>query len=260
MTVTAFDVGQGMAVLIETAQHRLLYDTGPAYSPESDGANRVILPYLKSRGIDRLDAVIISHNDNDHSGGARSLFDDIRVGWVASSLAMDSPIVLAAPAHRRCIAGQRWSWDGIDFEILHPGPASYDSIKWKPNARSCTLKLTRGLHSMLLPGDIEAVQERELVAADADKLKATVLLAPHHGSGTSSTLPFLRAVQPQLAIFQVGYRNRYHHPKPEVFARYADLEIGRYRNDLSGAITLQFGTTLSIGEYRSMHARYWYGR
>ena len=260
MTVTAFDVGQGMAVLIETAQHRLLYDTGPFYSPESDGANRVILPYLKSRGIDRLDAVIISHNDNDHSGGARSLFDDIRVDWVASSLAVDSPIVLAAPAHRRCVAGQRWTWDGVDFEILHPGPASYDSSKWKPNARSCTLKLTRGAQSMLLPGDIEAVQERELVAADADKLKSTVLLAPHHGSGTSSTLPFLRAVQPQVAIFQVGYRNRYHHPKPEVFARYADLDIGRYRNDLSGAITLQFGTTLSIGQYRSMHARYWYGR
>ncbi|MBC7514292.1 MAG: DNA internalization-related competence protein ComEC/Rec2 [Herminiimonas sp.] len=260
MTVTAFDVGQGMAVLIETAQHRLLYDTGPFYSPESDGANRVILPYLKSRGIDRLDAVIISHNDNDHSGGARSLFDDIRIDWVASSLAADSPIVLAAPAHRRCVAGQRWSWDGIEFEMLHPRLASYDSVKWKPNARSCTLKLTRGAQSMLLPGDIEAVQERELVAADADKLKSTVLLAPHHGSGTSSTLPFLQAVQPQVAIFQVGYRNRYRHPKPEIFARYADLDIGRYRNDLSGAITLQFGTTLSIGQYRSMHARYWYGR
>ena len=260
MTVTAFDVGQGMAVLIETAQHRLLYDTGPAYSPESDGANRVILPYLRSRGIDRLDGVVISHNDNDHSGGARSLFDDMPITWVASSLAADSPIVLAAPAHRRCVAGQRWRWDGIDFEILHPGPASYDSTKWKPNARSCTLKVTRGAHSMLLPGDIEATQERELVAADADRLRSTVLLAPHHGSGTSSTLPFLQAVRPQLAIFQVGYRNRYHHPKPEVFARYADLDIGRYRNDLSGAITLQFGTTLSIGQYRSTHARYWYGR
>ena len=260
MTVTAFDVGQGMALLIETAHHRLLYDTGPAYSPESDGANRVILPYLKSRGIDHLDAVIISHNDNDHSGGARSLFDDIGIDWVASSLAADSPIVLAAPSHRRCVAGQRWSWDGVDFEILHPGAPSYDSTKWKPNARSCTLKLTHGLQSMLLPGDIEAVQESELVGADPARLKATVLLAPHHGSGTSSTLPFLEAVQPQLAIFQVGYRNRYHHPKPEVFARYADLGIGRYRNDLSGAITLQFGTTLSIGQYRSTHARYWYGR
>lgn len=260
MRVTAFDVGQGMAVLIETARHRLLYDTGPAYSPESDGANRVILPYLKSRGIDRLDGVIISHNDNDHSGGARSLFDEVGVGWVASSLAGDSAIVQAAPVHRRCIAGQRWSWDGVDFEILHPATASYDSAKLKPNARSCTLKITHRLHSMLLPGDIEAVQEKELVGADAVKLKATVLLAPHHGSGTSSTLPFLQAVQPQMAVFQVGYRNRYHHPKPEIFARYADLGIIRYRNDLSGAITLQFGTSLSIDQYRTTHARYWYGR
>jgi competence protein ComEC len=157
LSVTAFDVGQGMALLIETSHHRLLYDTGPFYSPGSDGANRVILPYLKARGIDRLDGVIVSHNDNDHSGGALSLFAALPVDWVASSLAADSPIVAAAPHHRRCVAGQHWSWDGIDFEMLHPGAASYESDKWKPNARGCTLKLTRGAQSMLLPADIEAI-------------------------------------------------------------------------------------------------------
>jgi competence protein ComEC len=259
MTVTAFDVGQGMALLVETAGHRLLYDTGPAYSPESDGGNRVILPYLKARGIDRLDGVIISHNDNDHSGGALTIFDEIGIGWVSTSLAADAPVVIAAPHHRRCLAGQRWTWDGIDFEILHPVPAIYESSKWKPNARSCVLRITQGAHTMLLPGDIEAIQEDELLGSSGDRLPATVLLAPHHGSGTSSTLPFLLAVSPQVAIFQVGYRNRYHHPKAEVFERYGDLGIRRLRNDDSGAITLQFGSSLTIGQYRQTHARYWYG-
>ena len=259
MTVTAFDVGQGMALLIETAHHRLLYDTGPMYGPGSDGANRVVLPYLKARGINHLDGVIVSHSDNDHSGGALSLLAAIPVDWVASSLPDDSPIAAAAPGHRHCIAGQRWEWDGIDFEILHPDAASYDNPKWKPNARSCTLKLTQASASMLLPADIEAPQERALVANAPERLQATVLLAPHHGSGTSSTLAFLQAVRPQVAVFQLGYRNRYHHPRPDVYARYGELGIERVRNDTAGAITLQFASSLTIGEYRRQHARYWYG-
>lgn len=260
MHVTALDVGQGMALLIETAHHRLLYDTGPAYSPESDGGSRVILPYLRARGISKLDAVVISHNDNDHSGGALSIFKEMPVSWVSSSLAKDSPIVAAASHHRSCVAGQTWSWDGVDFEMLQPGEASYASQKWKPNARSCTLKISTKHHAILLPGDIEAVQEDELLHTIPDKLSADVLLAPHHGSGTSSTAAFLKAVHPGLAIFQVGYLNRYHHPKQEVFDRYSEFGIKRLRTDEAGAITLQFGTELRFSTYRSEHARYWYHR
>jgi competence protein ComEC len=191
-----------------------------------------------------------------------SVLAAVRVGWVASTLKAASPIVRAAPGHRRCEAGQGWSWDGVQFEMLHPTAQSYDSDKWKPNARGCTLKLTLGGPSglsMLLPADIEALQEDELLGRSLDKLRATVLLAPHHGSGTSSTEPFLRAVQPQLALFQVGYRNRYHHPKAEVFERYGKLGIERLRTDESGAITVRFGAALAVEEYRTSHARYWYG-
>ena len=260
MWVTAFDVGQGMALLVETPRHRLFYDTGPAYSPEADGGNRVILPYLKARGIRSLDGVIISHNDTDHSGGALSIFKEMRIDWTASSLESWSPVVQAAPGHRRCVAGQSWNWDGVQFEILHPAASIYDSSKWKTNAHSCTVKITIGKQSILLAGDIEAPQEAELVESMPDKLRAAVLLAPHHGSGTSSTLPFLNAVQPQVALFQVGYRNRYHHPKLEIFERYGVLGIKRIRSDESGAVTLQFGSSLAISEYRIEHARYWYGR
>ncbi|MBI1891960.1 MAG: DNA internalization-related competence protein ComEC/Rec2 [Burkholderiales bacterium] len=260
MWMTAFDVGQGMALLVETSHHRLLYDTGPYYSPESDGGNRVILPYLKARGISGLDGIVVSHNDNDHSGGALSIFDEMRVGWTASSLAFESAIVRAAPNHRRCIAGQSWSWDGVRFEMLHPTAVSYDSTKWKPNARSCTLKISQGGHSILLAGDIEAVQEDELIGSQGNNLQATVLLAPHHGSGTSSTEAFLKMVKPELALFQVGYRNRFRHPKQEVYERYGNLGIRRLRSDESGAIELRFGTSVSSTEYRKTHARYWYSK
>lgn len=260
MWVTAFDVGQGTALLIETERHRLLYDTGPFYSPESDGGSRVILPYLRARGIGALDAVVISHSDNDHSGGALSLFQEVRVGWVSSSLALDSPIAKAAPGHRRCTAGQRWSWDGVEFEMLHPAMTSYDSPRWKSNALSCTLKISLGEHAILLPGDIEAAQEAELVRGMPDKLQASVLLAPHHGSGTSSTASFLAAVKPELALFQLGYRNRYRHPKQEIFDRYGSLGITRLRSDDSGAVTVRIGSGLDHAEYRKEHARYWYGR
>lgn len=180
MWVTAFDVGQGMALLIETEKHRFLYDTGPFYSPEADGGNRVILPYLRARGINKLDGVMISHSDMDHSGGALSILKETKVGWISSSLPMEHPIVGSAPAHQRCAAGQSWNWDGASFDMLHPTTGSYDSTKWKPNARSCTLKITMGEHAILLPGDIEAVQEAELVEGQPEMLRANVLLAPHH--------------------------------------------------------------------------------
>jgi competence protein ComEC len=260
MWVTAFDIGQGMALLVETPEHRLLYDTGPAYSPESDAGSRVILPYLKARGITALDGVIVSHSDTDHSGGALAILDEIRVGWVSSSLPATHPVAVKATEHRRCEAGQAWEWDGARFDMLHPAAVSYESTKWKPNARSCTLKITLGDQSILLAGDIEAIQETELLEREGEHLASTVLLAPHHGSGTSSTMPFLTRVHPRIALFQVGYRNRYHHPKPEVFERYGELGITRVRTDEAGAITIRFGKELTESEFRKEHGRYWYLR
>ena len=259
LSVTAFDVGQGMALLVETSGHRLLYDTGPAYSPDSNGANRVIVPYLKGRGIERLDMVVVSHSDTDHVGGAVGVLDSVAVGSLLSSLPARHPAVLKAPRHARCTAGQAWVWDGVRFELLHPSLASYDDALLKPNARSCTLRITAAGRSILLAGDIEAGQEAQLVAGDAP-LHADVLLAPHHGSGTSSTEAFLDAVQPTLALFQVGYRNRYRHPKKEVFERYERRGIARVRSDTDGAVALDSVDGFAPRRWRDEHARYWYGR
>ncbi len=258
--VTAFDVGQGMALLIETSGHRLLYDTGPLYSPESNGGNRVILPYLKARGIDALDGVVVSHSDVDHAGGALAVLKGIDVRWVASSLWYDHPIVRRAKRHARCAGGQTWVWDGVRFEMLHPTPASYDNAGLKPNARGCTMRISAGANSVLLAADIEAAQELQLIERVPAMLQADVLLAPHHGSGTSSTAGFLAAVDPHLVLFQVGYRNRYRHPKAEVIERYKALGIARLRTDESGAVLINSSDGFKPGEYRREHARYWYGR
>jgi competence protein ComEC len=260
MTVTAFDVGQGMALLIETSGHRLLYDTGPSYGPESNAGNRIILPYLRARGIAALDGVVISHSDTDHAGGALSVLDGVKVGWMLSSLRREHPVAKAARQHVQCAAGQGWTWDGVRFEMLHPLPASYADTTLKPNARTCALKVSANGKSILLAGDIEAALEAQLLERDAGGLQADVLLAPHHGSGTSSTQGFLLAVRPQAAIFQVGYRNRYQHPKKEVYQRYADLHIQRLRTDQAGALTIKFGEEIQIESQREFRARYWSAR
>jgi competence protein ComEC len=258
--VTAFDVGQGMALLVETPRHRLLYDTGPGYAPGADAGSRVLLPYLRMRGIGALDGMVVSHSDSDHTGGALAVLGELKVGWLASSLPASHPIARAAPRHLHCAAGQHWQWDGVRFEMLHPAAASYADPVPKANARSCTLRITNGHTAILLAGDIESAQEAALVRTSADGLQANVLLAPHHGSGTSSTLAFLQAVHPSLGVFQVGYRNRYKHPKKEVYERYGQLGIERLRTDEMGALTLDFDTGVHSQSWRREHARYWYAR
>lgn len=248
-----------MALLVETANHRLLYDTGPAYGPASDAGNRVLLPYLRGRGIHRLDGVVVSHSDTYHVGGARSVLDAVPADWLLSSLPPGHPAAKAARRHVRCAAGQRWEWDGVVFTVLHPAPTDYRRTQLKPNALSCVLRISSGDDDLLLAGDIEAAQETELVSSGM-RLDAEVLLVPHHGSGTSSTVPFLQAVRPQLAIFQVGHRNRYRHPKEEVFERYRRIGVRRLRTDASGALTLRLGGGIRVTEYREAHARYWYPR
>ncbi|WP_338761443.1 DNA internalization-related competence protein ComEC/Rec2 [Massilia sp. METH4] len=256
--IVAFDVGQGMAVLVETAGHRLLYDTGPSYGPEANAGSRVIVPYLRARGIGWLDGIVVSHGDADHAGGALAVLKEVKAGWMLSSLAGSHAVALAAARHRPCEAGQRWEWDGIRFEMLHPTAASYADAALKTNGRSCTLRIVAPGGTVLLPGDIEARQEAELVARSGDGLRADVLLVPHHGSGTSSTAGFLDAVRPRVAILQVGYRNRYRHPKREVMERYDERRVHVVRTDEAGAVLITVADGVSLQQYRRLRPRYWH--
>ncbi|MFC0168275.1 DNA internalization-related competence protein ComEC/Rec2 [Pseudoduganella danionis] len=260
MQVTAFDVGQGMAVLVETHNHRLLYDTGPAYGREANAGSRIILPYLQARGIAMLDGLIVSHSDSDHAGGAQAILAAMPSVPLWSSLPSGHALLRMAGQSMACRAGQQWDWDGVHFEMLHPPAAELAAQGIRPNARACSMKISSAAGSLLLVADIEAAQEHALVQRYGSQLRASVLLAPHHGSKTSSTLEFLETVQPEHALFQLGYRNRYHHPHPAVWARYGAQQIKRWRTDESGAIELSFDTTVQISAYRERHVRYWYGR
>ena len=253
MRVTVLDVGQGLAVAVQTARHTLIYDTGPKFSERSDSGSKTVFPYLRGEGIRRIDGLIISHDDLDHSGGAASLFDLLPVGWISSSLPQTSPII-AQGRHVPCRAGQSWAWDSIRFEMLAPG----DMPGTKDNDRSCELKVQSGYGTLLLPGDIEREAEALLVQSVSPDLRADVLVAPHHGSKTSSTPDFVAAVHPQAVIFTAGYLNRFGHPKQAVMERYQEVGAKMYRSDNDGAVLLRFSANgIAVQRWRELHRRYW---
>ncbi|SCY17892.1 competence protein ComEC [Nitrosospira sp. Nl5] len=256
--LTVLDVGQGLAIVARTENHALLYDTGPGFGSETDSGNRIIVPFLRGEGVKQLDAMIVTHADLDHSGGALSVLEAVPVERLVSSLHVDHPIQLAAANRQRCSAGESWQWDGVRFDMLHPSEQSYSNPKLKTNALSCVLKITTAHGSVLLPGDIEKKSESQLLAYDSDMLSSMVLVAPHHGSKTSSTDAFVRQVNPRLVIFTVGYRNRFGHPRSEVVNRYRALGSNVLRSDSNGAILLRFAdNSLAVETARALRRRYW---
>lgn len=233
--VVAADIGQGTAVLVRTARHLLVFDTGPAWSADADAGGRVLLPLLRTRGEAQVDLLMLSHRDSDHVGGAASLMRGLPVRALSTSLADGHPLLANGPPHTRCEAGQSWAWDGVVFTVLHPSAAEWAAAS-TPNAGSCVLRVDTAAGRVLITADIEAAQEAALLARRAD-LRADVLLVPHHGSRTSSTPAFIDAVHPAVAVFQAGYRSRYGHPAPDVVQRYQERGIGLVRSDRCGAWT-----------------------
>ncbi|HEY1092678.1 MAG TPA: DNA internalization-related competence protein ComEC/Rec2, partial [Burkholderiaceae bacterium] len=251
------DVGQGMAVWVRTRRHSLLFDAGPQWGPRSDAGQRVLLPLLRARGEARLDVLLLSHRDADHVGGAASLLAAEPVAELLSSLAPGHPLLAQVP-NRRCEAGQQWQWDGVHFEVLAPTADDYLRAN-KSNAVSCVLRIVDAAgHAALLAGDIEATQELALLAR-AQTVRSEMLLVPHHGSKTSSTEAFLRAVGPRLALVQAGYRNRFGHPALAVMARYQALGITVFESPSCGAWTWA-SADASPQCQRELGRRYWHER
>jgi competence protein ComEC len=251
--ISTLDVGQGLAVLVQTAGHALLYDAGPAYGAESDSGGRVVLPLLRARGVRALDALVLTHDDADHVGGAQTVLESVPVHAVLSSLRPAHGLHALAPSVRPCRAGTRWLWDGVAFELLHP-PARVAARK---NDSSCVLRIRAQGGSTLLTGDIERASEQALVAARA-ALRSDVVLVPHHGSATSSSAQFIDAVAPTFAIASAGYRSRFGHPRPEVLARYRAAGATVLRTDLDGAVHVELGAAgLRVSSERALRPRYW---
>jgi competence protein ComEC len=251
------DVGQGLAVLVRTEDHALLFDAGPDYSGEADAGGRVVLPHLIAEGVTRLDALILSHDDNDHTGGALSVMRGLPPDRLLSSLADVHPLIAAAH-HRRCAPGINWKWNGVRFDILHPTPVFLESAKLGDNDKGCVLKVSSAHGSLLIPADIERLGELSLIERVPEALAADVLIAPHHGSLTSSTPDFVARVHPGDVIFTAGHRNRFGHPRPEVVRRYLDAGSEINRTDRDGAVLLRFGPEgVAAASWCQSRKRYW---
>ena len=253
--VTAADIGQGNAVLVRTATHSLLFDTGPRYGSDNDAGQRVLLPLLQ-QSSERLDTLVLSHQDSDHTGGALSVQRMQAQAEVLTSISNGHWLTQRLKV-KRCEAGQQWAWDGVQFEMLHPLADDYARVL-SPNARSCVLRISAQGQVVLLTADIEAFQEQALVKRSKAQLRSDLLLVPHHGSKTSSTEIFLDAVQPRWALFQMGYRNRYGHPAPQVLQRYIERGIGFKLSPSCGAMTWRSDAPDSVACEREKSRRYWF--
>jgi competence protein ComEC len=250
--VTVLDVGQGLATVIRTHGHTLVYDPGPLYSAESDAGQRVVVPYLRWLGENRLDMLVVTHRDSDHAGGAASVLAAMPVAEIRSPV--------AGFRGQPCLAGQTWVWDGVEFSFLHPARQAGEGES-AGNHYSCVLRIAAGDRRVLLTSDIEAADEAEMLARDAAAVRADVLLVPHHGSKTSSTPGFIAAVRATEAIFPVGYRNRFGHPKAEVVARHEAQGSRLWRSDRDGAVRVDLSpAAVAVRGWRHEHRRYWHGR
>jgi competence protein ComEC len=246
--LVVIDVGQGLSVLVRTTRHSLLYDMGPAVQDGFDAGERAVIPALHALGVQRLDAAMLSHGDNDHAGGWGVV---ARAFPVAALLA---PAGSPAPGITACVAGQSWEWDGVRFRVLHPTP-------WFPylgNEASCVLRIETAHGSALLTGDIGSVIESKLLQADPRVLRNDVVVVPHHGSAGSSSEAFVAATRARLALVSSGAGNRFGHPKPRVVARWCDAGAEVVDTARAGAMRVWLGRHgLQLDERRASRPRLW---
>jgi competence protein ComEC len=280
----AFDVGQGGAVLLQTQTHDVLFDTGPRQGA-NDAGTRTLLPNLRALGVRKLDSIVVSHADSDHAGGLLSVLTTLPVGMFYGSFSFQEWLRRVSPASvlvalkkepsqtRLCDRGQRWVWDGVVFQFLHPenkppvevsglnqvAPLRFAKGKLSKNAQSCVLYVQGVQHSALLPGDIGIQQERLLLEKHSAKLTADLVVVAHHGSETSSSQHFVQQIKAQHAIAQTGYLNRFGHPHPAIRQRWLEAQTRFWQTDRHGAVVAEsLPETLKVQAYSQLRRRYWH--
>lgn len=250
--LTLLDVGQGLAIVVQTAGHVLLYDVGPSYPSGFDTGKLVVRPFLKSQGIQYIDKVIVSNGDSDHRGGLNAVLKNRSIGELLSG----EPQRIPGVTSKQCLAGLNWEWDGVRFEILHPD----SSRDWQGNNASCVLAVRSGAGQLLLTGDIEAEAEASLIAHYPQRLTSQVVTVPHHGSASSSGKDFIAMTQAQYGLISAGYKNRYNFPREDVRSRWEDAGATLLNTAQSGAISLILaadGRILGPWKHRLTTRRYW---
>lgn len=259
LRVVVLDVGQGLSVLLQTEKHQMLYDTGPVLGESSDAGQRYVVPALQHLGIHRLDMLLLSHADNDHTGGATSVLAAMPVRRGLGALPPAWPEGGARPPWQPCHAGQHWSWDGWRFELLYPDAAEAADAD-KDNNRSCVLRVSRGRQAVLLPGDLEQRGESRLLERiAAGTLSSTVLVLGHHGSRNASSPAWLAAVLPSVALASAGYRNAFHHPSPALQERLRQAGIPWWNTAASGALMVRMTGEgrPQLQTFRQVSPHYW---
>ena len=265
VSLTVLDVGQGLSVVARTKNHTLVYDVGPRYSESFDTATAVVLPYLRHKAIRQIDTLVISHADNDHAGAWFKLAEgvDVQQLFVGESLTGPRSVTDLLSRSRRCEDSHQWWWDEVHFQFIYPsnaGSQESGSMDYRSaNNRSCVLVITSGKYRFLLPGDIERSVEEFLVSERPSQLKADVLIAPHHGSNTSSSEAFIETTLPNYVVFSSGYRNQFRHPAAKVVNRYRENDVKMLNTSDSGAITflVENGELTKVSEHRAKIRRYW---
>ncbi|WP_145524819.1 ComEC family protein [Yersinia rohdei] len=246
--VDMLDIGHGLAMVIERGGKAIIFDTGNRWATGSM-ASMVILPYLRWRGI-TIEQIILSHDHQDHTGGLSELQS------VYPQATVRAPFPIKGVANvLSCKQGDTWQWQGLNFEVLWPGRQVVNA----QNDDSCVIRIDDGKHSLLLTGDLEMKAERQLITQLRTKLASTLLQVPHHGSNTSSTAPFLRAVKPQLAMTSVARYSQWHLPAKKVIRRYQKNSIIWRDTSVSGQLSVYFyDDSWQINGYREQLMPRWY--
>lgn len=244
--VTVLDVGQGLSVIVETARHRLLYDAGPRFPSGFDLGSAVVVPNLRRDGGRTLDTVVLSHADLDHVGG---------YGAVANAASVRTLIggqtVAGLDALRTCRAGTGWQWDGVQFRIMHPLHAVSSD-----NDSSCVLSIDNGAERAMLPGDITSAAESTLPYPTLDA-PIDLLVGAHHGSASSSGVPFVKWSRPRVVVFSAGFMNRFGHPRRDVVCRFESAGSRTFNTARSGAVIWRSDAKGEATEWRRHSPPYW---
>ena len=246
------DVGQGLAVVLRAGEHTVLFDTGPSFRSGSSTADLVVIPYLESRGIGRLDTFVVSHADQDHAGGAQTIARRFAIGTVFVGETVSGLSSQQIP----CSTASSWTADGVRFQFLHPPP----DAAWEGNNASCVLEVATGQHKLLITGDIETPVEATLLEKRFIG-PVNAVIVPHHGSRTSSSPDFVRRLKPELAIVSAGFGNRWGFPKDDVVRRWEHAGARLLETATSGAIGQRICVTSGVSRLsreRRDSRKYWH--
>jgi len=265
LSVTVLDVGQGLAVVVATADGILVYDTGPRFSDHFDAGSAIVAPYLRYRGVKNIDVLMISHSDADHSGGVAGLLSQFDAHRIIAGQVDKINNAKAEP----CRAGMGWRWGDVEFEVIHPdadadadpdADSSYKDQLYEDNDYSCVIAIRLGGDTILLTGDISADVEAKLLKENRLPGHVTVLVAPHHGSKSSSTADFVNAIAPQHVVYSAGFHHHFGHPHPLVTQRYAAVKARQWSTGEAGAISFQWqdGNAMSVVRARDKIHGYWH--